>query len=82
MADPTIEQKVKDIVVEQLGVNAEQVTREADFIKDLNADSLDMVELVMACEEAFGVEVPDEEAEKLKTVGSVIDYVSSKKAAA
>ncbi|MBS0660727.1 MAG: acyl carrier protein [Verrucomicrobia bacterium] len=79
MADPTIEQKVKDIVVEQLGVNAEQVTREADFIKDLQADSLDMVELVMACEEAFGVEVPDEEAEKLKTVGSVIDYIESKK---
>jgi acyl carrier protein len=82
MSDPAIAQKVKDIVVEQLGVNAEQVTPEADFIKDLNADSLDMVELVMACEEAFGVEVPDEDAEKLKTVGSVVDYIQGKQGTA
>ena len=80
MAESDTFETVKNLVVEQLSVNPEQVTREAEFIKDLNADSLDMVELVMACEEKFGVEVPDEEAEKLKTVGSVVDYIDSKKA--
>ncbi len=76
MAEETnIEQKVRDIIVEQLGVNADQVTTEAKFIEDLGADSLDTVELVMAFEEEFGIEVPDEEAEKLLTVGNVIQYI-------
>ena len=64
-----LEDKVKDIIVEQLGVNPEQVTPEASFIEDLGADSLDTVELVMAFEEEFGAEIPDEDAEKLTTVG-------------
>ncbi len=66
-----LEDKVKDIIVEQLGVNADQVTAEASFIEDLGADSLDTVELVMAFEEEFGAEIPDEDAEKLTTVGGV-----------
>ena len=66
MAEKTIEQRVKDIIVEQLGVNADQVTPEAKFIEDLGADSLDTVELVMALEEEFGHEIPDEQAEKLR----------------
>lgn len=74
MADD-ITQKVKDIIVEQLGVNPEQVTPEAKFIEDLGADSLDTVELVMAFEEEFGIDVPDEEAEKLQSVGDVVRYV-------
>lgn len=73
-----LEDKVRDIIVEQLGVNAEQVTREASFIEDLGADSLDTVELVMAFEEEFGAEIPDEDAEKLTNVGAVIDYLKSK----
>lgn len=73
-----IEQKVKEIIVEQLSVNEEQVTLEAKFIDDLGADSLDTVELVMAFEEEFGIEVPDEEAEKLQTVGDVVKYVSER----
>ena len=72
-----IESKVKDIIVEQLGVSADQVKPEAKFIEDLGADSLDTVELVMAFEEEFGIEVPDEEAEKLKSVGDVVTYVNS-----
>ena len=75
MAEKTIEQRIKDIVVEQLGVNADQVSPEAKFIEDLGADSLDTVELVMALEEEFGSEIPDEEAEKLITVGDVIRYI-------
>ena len=71
----SIEDKVKDIIVEQLGVNEEQVTPDAKFIDDLGADSLDTVELVMAFEEEFEIEVPDEEAEKLTSVGDVINYV-------
>jgi len=78
MADKSIEEKVKDIIVEQLGVNPEQVTPEASFIEDLGADSLDIVELVMAFEEEFGVEVPDEDAEKLQTVGDVIRYIEER----
>ena len=78
MAD-SIEDKVKDIIVEQLGVNEEQVTPEAKFIEDLGADSLDTVELVMAFEEEFEIDVPDEEAEKLQSVGDVIKYVESTK---
>ena len=79
MADKTIEQKVKDIIVEQLGVNAEQVVQDAKFIEDLGADSLDTVELIMALEEEFGIEVPDEEAEKLVSVGDVTRYVEENK---
>jgi len=75
MAEKSIEQRVKDIIVEQLGVNADQVTPEAKFIEDLGADSLDTVELVMALEEEFGHEIPDEQAEKLQSVGDVIKYI-------
>ena len=78
MAEKSIEQRVKDIIVEQLGVNADQVTPEAKFIEDLGADSLDIVELVMAFEEEFSVEVPDEDAEKLQTVGDVIKYIQER----
>ncbi len=73
-----LEEKVKNIIAEQLGVNIEQVTPEASFIEDLGADSLDTVELVMAFEEEFGAEIPDEDAEKLTTVGGVITYLSEK----
>lgn len=79
MADKTIEQKVKDIIVEQLGVNANQVVPEAKFIEDLGADSLDTVELIMALEEEFSIEVPDEEAEKLVSVGDVTRYIEDNK---
>jgi acyl carrier protein len=75
MAETNITEKVRDIIVQQLGVNPEQVTPEAKFIEDLGADSLDTVELVMAFEEEFGIDVPDEEAEKLQSVGDVIRYV-------
>jgi len=78
MAEKTTEEKVKDIIVEQLGVNPEQVTPQASFIEDLGADSLDIVELVMAFEEEFSVEVPDEDAEKLQTVGDVINYIKER----
>jgi acyl carrier protein len=73
-----LEDKVKDIIVEQLGVNADQVTEGASFIEDLGADSLDTVELVMAFEEEFGAEIPDEDAEKLTSVGGVINYLKEK----
>ena len=73
-----LEERVKEIIVEQLGVNAEQVTSEASFIDDLGADSLDTVELIMAFEEEFGAEIPDEDAEKLQTVGDAIKYVEEK----
>jgi acyl carrier protein len=75
MADKPIDQRVKDIIVEQLGVKPDQVTPEAKFIEDLGADSLDTVELIMALEEEFGIEVPDEQAEKLLTVGDVAKYI-------
>ncbi len=78
MSDKSVEEKVKEIIVEQLGVNPEQVVGSASFIEDLGADSLDTVELVMAFEEEFGVEVPDEDAEKLKTVDNVIQYIEDK----
>lgn len=73
-----LEDRVKEIIVEQLGVNAEQVTPEASFIDDLGADSLDTVELIMAFEEEFGAEIPDEDAEKLTSVGKVLEYLASK----
>ncbi len=75
MAENNIEARVKKIIVEQLGVNADQVTPEAKFIEDLGADSLDTVELVMALEEEFGHDIPDEQAEKLQTVGDVVKYI-------
>lgn len=68
-------EKVTDIIVEQLGVNADQVKPEAKLVEDLGADSLDAVELVMAIEEEFGLEVPDDEAEKLQSVGDILSYV-------
>lgn len=73
MAD--IEAKVRDIIINELGVDAEKVTRSASFVEDLGADSLDTVELVMAFEEEFGMEIPDEDAEKLQTVGDAVDYI-------
>ena len=76
MAD--IEAKVKDIIVNELGVEAEKVTREASFVDDLGADSLDTVELVMAFEEEFGIEIPDEDAEKLQTVGDAVQYIETR----
>ena len=69
------EQKVKDIIVQQLGVDPEKVKPGASFVEDLGADSLDTVELVMAFEEEFGVEIPDEDAEKIRTVGDAINYL-------
>lgn len=75
MADASIEEKVKNIIVEQLGVSEEQVKPEAKFIEDLGADSLDTVELVMAFEEEFDITVPDEDAEKLMSVGDVFSYI-------
>ena len=74
-----IDQKVKDIIVEQLGVDAAEVKPEASFVNDLGADSLDTVELVMALEEAFDMEIPDEEAEKIQTVGQAADYIKAHK---
>ena len=78
MSEKSIAEKVKDIIVEQLGVNPEQVTENASFIEDLGADSLDTVELVLAFAEEFGVEVPDEDAEKLQAVGDVVKYIEDK----
>ena len=72
-----LEEKVKKIIVDQLGVDAAEVTTEASFIEDLGADSLDTVELVMALEEEFGIEIPDEEAEKIATVRDAVEYIKS-----
>ncbi|HEC17606.1 MAG TPA: acyl carrier protein [Sedimenticola sp.] len=72
----TIEERVRETVVEQLGVKEEEVTLDASFVDDLGADSLDTVELVMALEEAFETEIPDEDAEKITTVQQAIDYVT------
>ena len=74
----SIEEKVKNVIVEQLGVEAETVTPEASFIDDLGADSLDIVELVMTMEEEFDLEIPDEDAEKIKTVNDVVSYIKAK----
>ena len=73
----TVEERVKKIVVEQLGVKEEEVTNDASFVDDLGADSLDTVELVMALEEEFDTEIPDEEAEKITTIQQAIDYVKA-----
>jgi acyl carrier protein len=73
----SVEEKVKSIIVDQLGVNEAEVTGNASFVDDLGADSLDTIELVMAFEEAFGIEIPDEDAEKIKTVQNAIEYVES-----
>lgn len=75
MTAEQVEQKVKQIIVEQLGVPEEQVDKTASFVDDLGADSLDIVELVMAFEEGFNMDVPDEDAEKMKTVGDAIQYI-------
>ena len=73
-------EKIKSIIAEQLGVKIEEVTPQASFIDDLGADSLDTVELVMALEEEFGIEIPDEDAEKMTTVGDAIKYIEEKTA--
>ncbi len=75
MAD--VEARVKEIIVEQLGVDPTEVTPQASFVNDLGADSLDTVELVMAFEEEFGLEIPDEEAEKIQSVGQAVDYIKN-----
>ncbi len=77
MAETSIADRVKQIIVEQLGVDAAEVTNQAHFVNDLGADSLDTVELVMALEEEFDTEIPDEQAEKIQTVGQAIDYITS-----
>jgi acyl carrier protein len=77
MADANIPDRVKQIIVEQLGVDAAEVTPNAHFVNDLGADSLDTVELVMALEEEFDTEIPDEQAEKIQTVGQAIDYIQA-----
>ena len=73
-----VREKVKQVIIEQLSVNADELTDDASFIEDLGADSLDIVELVMEFEEKFGVDIPDEEAEKISTVGDAIKYIEEK----
>ena len=73
-------EQVKKVVVDQLGVNESEVTKQASFVDDLGADSLDTVELVMALEEEFGIEIPDEDAEKITTVGDAVKYIEDKTA--
>ena len=73
-----VEEKVKDIIVEELGVEREKLTSEASFMEDLGADSLDTVELVMAFEKEFDIDIPDEDAEKLRTVGDAMNYLHEK----
>ncbi len=77
MSTDSIFESVQNILVEQLGVDADIVTMESNFIDDLNADSLDIVELVMAMEQEFGISIPDEEAERIKTVGDAVDFIKS-----
>ena len=74
----TVDERVKKIIGEQLGVEEDEVTPEASFVEDLGADSLYTVELVMALEEEFGIEIPDEDAEKILTVGKALDYIKEK----
>ena len=76
-----VEDKIKEIIVEQLGVAAEEVVPEASFIDDLGADSLDIVELVMAMEEEFDIEIPDDDAEKIQTISDAISYIRGRAAA-
>ncbi len=71
----SIDERVKEIIVNELGVEAEKVTTEASFVEDLGADSLDTVELVMAFEEEFGIDIPDEDAEQMATVGEAVEYL-------
>jgi acyl carrier protein len=78
MTSAEIEKKVKEIIVQQLNVSEDVVKLEASFIEDLGADSLDTVELVMAFEEQFGLEIPDEDAEKIRTVKDAVDYITAK----
>lgn len=73
-----VEERVKDIIAEQLGVKKEEIKPESSFVDDLGADSLDTVEIVMALEEEFGIEIPDEDAEKMATVGEAIKYIDEK----
>ncbi len=73
--EQTIEEKVKEIIIKQVGINKEQVTHETSFVNDLGADSLDTVELVMEFEDAFDMNIPDEDAEKIQTVGDAIKYI-------
>ena len=75
MSVENVQERVKNIIVEQLGVEADQVKPEAQFVNDLGADSLDTVELIMALEEDFDIEIPDEKAEKIKTVGEAVSYI-------
>ncbi|HRW58347.1 MAG TPA: acyl carrier protein [Chlamydiales bacterium] len=76
----TVEKEVIDVIVEQLGVDASDVTIEKSFVEDLNADSLDLTELIMTFEERFGFDISEEDAEKLKTVGDVVTYIKNRKA--
>ncbi len=73
-----LEQRIREIIADQLGVEVEKLNPSAKFVEDLGADSLDVVELVMAFEEEFGIEIPDEDAEKIRTVGDVIDYLKER----
>ncbi len=73
-----LEQRIKEIIADQLGVEVDKLNPNAKFVEDLGADSLDVVELVMAFEEEFGIEIPDEDAEKIRTVGDVIDYLKGR----
>ena len=79
MSDMNIESKVREIIVSKLGVEESQVTTAASFTKDLGADSLDTVELVMEFEKEFGLQIPDEDAEKIQSVGDAVTYITSKK---
>jgi acyl carrier protein len=78
VSNPSIEERVKKIVCDQMGTTSEKMTRETSFINDLGADSLDTVELVMEFEDEFEISIPDEDAEKIQTVGAAVDYISAK----
>ena len=80
MASEAIENKVREIIAEQLGISEEEITMDSSFLDDLGADSLDIVELLMALEEEFSVDIPDEDAEKMRTVGDVANYLVGKNA--